>query len=265
MQKSENINELATALATAQGNIKAAKEDSENPFFKSNYADLSSVWDACRKPLTDNGLSIIQTTNNSEDKVIIETTLLHKSGQWITSTLSLKPKADDPQSIGSTITYGRRYSLSAMVGVCSEEDDDGNAASKPEPKKPEVNTAEHYCQTHKVNFFKKGAMKGYAHQVVGGGWCNEAVADIPVAPEKPVAQPHNAKSEGSVKEVGVDMEWLRESLKKLKWEEGTAMSWIEATFKVKRAGTLEDTIMLLTKDQKGKLCDFVVKASTGSK
>ena len=95
-------------------------------------------------------------------------------------------------------------------------------------------------------------------------WCTEKLRnylsmgiDIPVAPEKPVATPPDAKPEG----CGVDMEWLREFLKKLKWEEGTAMSWIEATFKVKRAGTLEDTIMLLTKDQKGKLCDFVAKAA----
>lgn len=129
MEKSESIGKLAEALAKVQGIISGAKMDSENPFFKSKYADLSSVWDACRKPLSDHGLSIIQLADNSTtDTITIETILAHSSGEWIKGSLSMKPVKIDPQSIGSCITYARRYSLAAAVGI-APEDDDGNAAS----------------------------------------------------------------------------------------------------------------------------------------
>jgi hypothetical protein len=133
MYKSESIAELAKALSKAQSEIKGAIMDSANPFFKSKYADLSSVWDACRKPLTDNGLAVIQTgvmAPEYPDKVCIETTLIHSSGEWWTGIMSAKPVKDDPQAIGSCVTYLRRYSLSALVGICPE-DDDGNAATQP--------------------------------------------------------------------------------------------------------------------------------------
>ena len=129
MNKSENINELAAALAKAQGEMRGAVKDSANPFFKSRYADLASVWDACRVPLTKNGLSVVQTNvGDGAEMVAVETILLHSSGQWISSFLSVKPVKNDPQGIGSCITYLRRYSLAAMVGI-APEDDDGNAAS----------------------------------------------------------------------------------------------------------------------------------------
>lgn len=129
MQKSESINELATALAKAQGEIKGALKDSSNPFFKSKYADLSSVWEACRIPLSKNGLSVVQTNSLSTAELIsVETVLMHSSGQWITGSLCARPVKNDPQGIGSCVTYLRRYSLAAMVGVCPE-DDDGNHAN----------------------------------------------------------------------------------------------------------------------------------------
>lgn len=126
--QSEQINELAAALAKAQGAIKGAAKDTANPFFKSKYADLASVWDACRTQLTANGLSVIQTMDDSQGGVTVVTTLAHSSGQWIRGRLTMKPVKDDPQGIGSAITYARRYALAAMVGV-APEDDDGNAAS----------------------------------------------------------------------------------------------------------------------------------------
>lgn len=131
MEQSDNIGELATALSKAQSQMVGAKKDSSNPYFKSTYADLSSVWDACRQPLTDNGLSVTQTSDiltEFPDYVVIFTQLNHSSGQWIRSKLAMKPVKNDPQAIGSCITYARRYSLSAIVGI-SPEDDDGNAAS----------------------------------------------------------------------------------------------------------------------------------------
>lgn len=131
MQKSESIAALAGALAKAQAEMQGAKKDAENPFFKSKYADLASVWEACRASLSKNGLSVIQTTLPTDENgaIPIETMLAHSSGEWVSGTLKVLPKADDPQSMGSALTYGRRYSLAAMVGV-APEDDDGNAASQ---------------------------------------------------------------------------------------------------------------------------------------
>lgn len=128
MEQSETINELAAALSKAQGQIKGALKDSANPFFKSKYADLSSVWEACREPLSANGLAVIQTTCDSPNGVSVVTTLAHSSGQWIRGHMTLEPKDKTPQGYGSSITYARRYALAAIVGV-APEDDDGNAAS----------------------------------------------------------------------------------------------------------------------------------------
>jgi hypothetical protein len=121
------INELAAALAKAQASIKGAVKDSANPFFKSKYADLASVWDACRKPLTDNGLSVVQFPRLANGMVEVTTMLMHSSGQFLSDDLNAEPKDTSPQGIGSTITYLRRYALAAVAGVAPEEDD-GEAA-----------------------------------------------------------------------------------------------------------------------------------------
>jgi hypothetical protein len=127
--QSENINELAAALAIAQGQITGALKDSANPFFKSKYADLASVWDACREHLSKNGLAVIQTTENvSPEAITVVTTLAHKSGQYIKGVLAMTPKDGSPQAFGSCLTYARRYALAAIVGV-AQIDDDANSAS----------------------------------------------------------------------------------------------------------------------------------------
>lgn len=127
--QSETIGKLAEALSKAQSTIQEAKEDSKNPFFKSNYADLTSVWRACKQSLTANGLSVVQTTDFQDDKLMVLTTLLHSSGEWMKGRMPLYLAKQDPQSMGSAITYARRYALAAIVGVCKEgEDDDGETA-----------------------------------------------------------------------------------------------------------------------------------------
>lgn len=136
MNKSESIAALAEALAKAQGMMKGALKDVTNPYFKSKYADLSSVWEACREALSSNGLAVVQT-NETDDAVVIETVLLHSSGEWIAGRLRMIPKEPTPQGVGSCITYARRYALAAMVGV-APEDDDGNEASKEAKNKPRV-------------------------------------------------------------------------------------------------------------------------------
>jgi len=133
---SDTLNELATAIAKAQSEIKGAAKDSANPFFKSKYADLSSVWDACRAPLTKNGLSVIQLASAEGNKVTVETVLLHTSGQLISEALSVTAKEDSPQAVGSAITYARRYGLAAIVGVAPEDDDGEAAEARPGSGKP---------------------------------------------------------------------------------------------------------------------------------
>ncbi len=140
MQKSETIGELAKALSKAQASMGGATKDKNNPFFKHKYADLSSVWQACKDELTKNGLSVVQTNEVPEngEGVIVETTLLHISGEWITGRLLMKPTKADPQGIGLAITYARRYALAAMVGVCPEDDDANDASGKGDKKKKET-------------------------------------------------------------------------------------------------------------------------------
>jgi hypothetical protein len=142
MNSSEHIDQLLTALAKAQGKITPALKDKTNPFFKSSYADLSSVWNACRQQLSENGLSVMQTVGTSQTGgMMLVTTLGHSSGQWMRSEMPIILQKQDPQALGSAITYYRRYSLAAIVGVVADEDDDGNTAthdtSKGKPAKVE--------------------------------------------------------------------------------------------------------------------------------
>jgi hypothetical protein len=131
MRASETINELAAALSKVQGEVQSAHKDSSNPFFKSKYADLTSVYDACRGPLAKHGLSIVQMPRAEGNVVTVETRLLHSSGQWVEGELTAVAKDGGPQSVGSIITYLRRYSRQSSIGIAAE-DDDGNAAQSPQ-------------------------------------------------------------------------------------------------------------------------------------
>lgn len=127
--QSEAIDKIAAALAKAQAEIRTATKDGENPHFKSTFTTLASVLDAVREPLSKNNISFTQAPQQSADGHYLETTLAHASGQWFKSYHPLHPIKNDPQSVGSAITYARRYALCAMVGVVGrDEDDDGEAA-----------------------------------------------------------------------------------------------------------------------------------------
>lgn len=138
MNQSEKIDLLAKALSIVQSQIEGAKLDSKNPFFKSSYADLTSVWEACRGPLTENGLSVAQTVETLADRICVVTTLMHSSGQWIKGSLPLLLMKTDMQSLGSAITYARRYSLAAMVGVCPEDDDGEASVGRENKSAPQI-------------------------------------------------------------------------------------------------------------------------------
>src|SRR4029077_1225993 len=119
------LNELAGALAKAQGAMNNASMNRINPHFKSKYADLAALWDAVRKPLSDNGLSVVQIIRDGR----LHTMLLHTSGQRLCSDYPL-PATARPQEMGSALTYARRYSLSALVGIAADEDDDATAITR---------------------------------------------------------------------------------------------------------------------------------------
>lgn len=158
---SPTISEIATALAAAQGEIDNAPKNEKNPYFKASYADLASVWSVVRQPLSKHGIAVIQlpeVTYKSEaalkriqsrssdgERIVVEalvvlnltTRLIHKSGEWIENTVSTMVPGADPQTIGSAITYMRRYALMSMTGVAPQgEDDDGNRAAGYSEQRP---------------------------------------------------------------------------------------------------------------------------------
>jgi len=133
-ETSPSIAALAAALAKAQGSIKAAVKGRENTHFKSKYADLAAVWEACREALTQNGLAVVQSPGEIADgRMHMTTMLLHSSGEWMRGDLAI-PLGNklDAQGYGSATSYARRYALAAFVGVASD-DDDGNAAAANAP------------------------------------------------------------------------------------------------------------------------------------
>lgn len=145
--QSDSIKELATALAKVQANIKPVKKDKtakiptkSGSSYSYHYADLSSVWDACRDLLTSNGLSVVQMPEaaGGGNEIYLTTILMHASGEWLSSMLLLRPSDTTPQSLGSAITYARRYALAAMVGIVADDDDDGSAGSqtRQQPQQP---------------------------------------------------------------------------------------------------------------------------------
>lgn len=142
VMESPTIGALAGALAKAQGAMRAAPKDSNNPFFNSKYADLASVWSVIREPLSANGLAVSQRLSTGEKGVVITTELMHASGEWIrdrlfvpvTQSVSKDGKQQAwIQAFGSAVTYARRYALSSIVGVAADEDDDGNSAGTTSP------------------------------------------------------------------------------------------------------------------------------------
>lgn len=123
MRSSEQINELASALHKAQSEMGGAVKDSANPFFKSSYADLTSVIKAIKQPFADNGLSYTQFPVSDEIGVGVSTKLMHISGQWLEMSYILPIVKRDPQAAGSAITYARRYALQSIAGIPTADDD----------------------------------------------------------------------------------------------------------------------------------------------
>ena len=132
MNKSDTIASLAAALNKAQAEMSGAKKSAKNPFFKSNYANLEEVINCVKEPFANNGLSFVQFPISGEGLAGVETIIMHESGEFISGEFLLKCSKNDPQGMGSAITYARRYGLQSACGVPSE-DDDGEGAMKRKP------------------------------------------------------------------------------------------------------------------------------------
>jgi len=126
--QSTELNELFCALSKAQDEFRVASKDSSNPFFKSKYANLQAIIEAARPSLCKNGLAVAQQIISEEGTDYLITILGHSSGQWISSKMRIAPMKTDIQSLGSYITYLRRYSYATLVGVYDGDDDDGEGA-----------------------------------------------------------------------------------------------------------------------------------------
>ena len=245
---SEEIGELVKALAKVQGSIKSARRDSTNPFFKSKYADLTSVWDSCRKELSQNGLVVIQTTKSNNERVVVLTTLAHESGQFIQGEISLRPVKNDPQGYGSALTYARRYSLAAMVGIATGEDDDAEDATRGK-RKEKVKT------TYVGNKVNEESEKNEIERV-------NAIGEIEVKDEPIVLSEEEAQKEqdklldqepGILKpEVGrnqLNIRWhiLVKKLKDINYfsDDKSYREWLVQTFEVWSSKELSEDKMLL--------------------
>lgn len=133
MNKSDSISELAKAFAKTQQELKQPLKDAENPFFKSAYVPLENVAESITEAATKNGLSFSQEPSFDDGMVTVTTLVMHSSGEWIEyAPLKMKPVKNDPQAFGSAITYAKRYALSAIFGITSDKDDDGNEAIQPQ-------------------------------------------------------------------------------------------------------------------------------------
>lgn len=135
--QSPTIGTLVASLINVQRELKPVSKDKENPFFNSRYADLGACMEAATEAYNKHDIAVIQRPLDTDGSTIcIETILMHVSGEFISGILRLKPVKADPQGLGSCLTYARRYALGAITGLITEEDDDGNAASKPAALKP---------------------------------------------------------------------------------------------------------------------------------
>lgn len=156
MKKSETLTEFSKAFAKTQQEMKQPLKDANNPFFKSKYVPLENVVEAITESASKNGLSFTQFPSSDEDgNVTVGTLVMHSSGEWIEyDPIKIKPVKNDPQSIGSAITYAKRYALSAIFGITSDQDDDGNEATQTKKQQPKkVNDP--VISVEKANYYLK--------------------------------------------------------------------------------------------------------------
>jgi len=184
MKTSQEITKIMPDFLKAQMAMEPPTKDAVNPFFHSKYADLNSVMDACKGELNKNDIAVLQPLMG----MTVETILIHVSGEWLSSETPIVCKVqNDPQALGSAITYARRYGLQSMVGLSAEDDDAEKATSRTEAEKPSIENlsqdqSEHTCSIHNVKmkerlgknggrfFDHRQQIDGVWNTCVGEGW-----------------------------------------------------------------------------------------------
>jgi hypothetical protein len=134
MTTSETIGAIAPALIKAQSQMQGISKEGKNPAFKSKYVTLDSILDTLRPILTSNGLMLTQGSQEPQamQAVTVESRIIHTSGEWISTTVTIPVTKPDAHGLGSALTYGRRYSVSALLAISADEDDDANGAATPQ-------------------------------------------------------------------------------------------------------------------------------------
>jgi len=174
MKCSESIANLAAGLAKFNGEVSRISKDAANPFFKNKYATLDTIIDEVRPILTKHGLSIMQFPSGDGENITLKTILIHESGEWIESeNLTIKPVKNDPQAVGSAVTYARRYSLAAFLSLNTGEDDDGYRATygdkKESPREPKQKVINEKPLDNFITQKQVGQIKVLSEQLVGLG------------------------------------------------------------------------------------------------
>ena len=148
MTSSETTATLCAALVAAQGALKPIAKDGKNPAFRSRYATLDGIMETVRPALAAHGLAVVQGVVHPETGeggrlvgIMVETRLVHTSGEWLASVMPVPVAKGDAHGLGSALSYGRRYGISALLALSTDEDDDGNAAAKAPPAKPQAKPA----------------------------------------------------------------------------------------------------------------------------
>lgn len=152
-QQAHALDKILPAILAVQSAAPTVSKGTDNPFFKSKYADLADIWSAIKESMAANNLIVTHLMEPRDGKEYLTTRIYHTSGQYLESVCPIEPVKRDPQGYGSAVTYMRRYSLSALLGIVTDMDDDGNDAAqakskKPEPKKeePEVTQNPEFTQ-----------------------------------------------------------------------------------------------------------------------
>ncbi len=160
-QTSTEIKAISQALMIFQHNVETVKKDATNPFFKSTYASLKNILEVIANPLENAGLVFAQFPDGENG---LTTILMHpESGEFMRSTFNMHIVKNDPQSMGSAITYARRYALGAILGLNIDEDDDGNKASQP-PKYQQNEDAKKKYPENNNPWLNKGSAEFVAAQ-----------------------------------------------------------------------------------------------------
>ena len=189
MKQSESIKELATALCLAQAEMGGAVKDSKNPFFKSSYADLTSVIAALKGPFSNHGLSFVQLPVSTDTHIGVMTMLMHTSGEWIQSEYVLPMTKRDPQAAGSCLTYSRRYALQSLAGLPSVDDDAESSMLRGDQAKQQK------VRDVAIENFTKAAKANDA------GACQEMWAELSTNEREAIWANLNAPTRSSVKEL----------------------------------------------------------------